>query len=233
MNNEQRLFCRKPLMRHGLCDAGSECREKGQNERNLLIRVVLPEADYWHRRGVATALDGAVDIELIDDGAAKADVVLLPLALIQERGLGEITRAATRYSAAVLVYGEVSDAAIAAEMLVAGALGYHAALDPPLGEAISIVANGQAWGPRAALRVLADRLRDGNHEEPEPDSEILEMLNEGLSNKEIGQRLGLAESTIKSRMNRLYKRFGVTSRLQLLAAAIRRGVVAVRRRDDV
>ena len=57
----------------------------------------------------------------------------------------------------------------------------------------------------------------------------MRLLHDGLSNKEIGHRLGLAEATIKARMNRLYRRFGVKTRLQLLAAAIRRGAIEVLR----
>lgn len=60
------------------------------------------------------------------------------------------------------------------------------------------------------------------------DRTLLELLNEGLSNKEIGQRLGLAEPTVKARFNRLYKRFGVATRLQLLSTAISRGFVIPR-----
>jgi DNA-binding NarL/FixJ family response regulator len=46
--------------------------------------------------------------------------------------------------------------------------------------------------------------------------------------KEIAQRLGLAEVTIKSRLTRLYKRFGVSTRLQLLSSAIDKGLVGPR-----
>ncbi|HEU4522324.1 MAG TPA: LuxR C-terminal-related transcriptional regulator, partial [Thermoanaerobaculia bacterium] len=61
---------------------------------------------------------------------------------------------------------------------------------------------------------------------------LLSLLNEGLSNKEIGQRLGLAEATIKSRFNRLYKKFQVATRLQLLTAAIREGLIRPERQTN-
>ena len=54
---------------------------------------------------------------------------------------------------------------------------------------------------------------------------LLGFLNEGLANKEIAARLNLAEVTIKSRLGRLYKRFGVNTRLQLLSAALKQGVI--------
>jgi transposase len=49
---------------------------------------------------------------------------------------------------------------------------------------------------------------------------------EGLSNKEIAARFGLSEVTIKARMGRLYRKYGVSTRLQLLAAAVRRGLIS-------
>ena len=54
---------------------------------------------------------------------------------------------------------------------------------------------------------------------------VLRYLHEGLSNKEIAARLHVAEVTVKARLGRLYRRFGVNTRLQLLSAAIREGLV--------
>jgi DNA-binding NarL/FixJ family response regulator len=54
---------------------------------------------------------------------------------------------------------------------------------------------------------------------------VLRFLHEGLSNKEIASKLHVAEVTVKARLGRLYRRFGVNTRLQLLSAAIREGLV--------
>ena len=65
--------------------------------------------------------------------------------------------------------------------------------------------------------------------EPSPvpfdERNLLHLLFDGLSNKEIASRFGLAEVTIKTRMSRLYRKYGVNTRVQLLAAAVRRGLV--------
>ena len=66
-------------------------------------------------------------------------------------------------------------------------------------------------------------MRDGNTDLSGDELMMLRFLQEGLSNKEIGVRLGIAEVTVKARFGRLYRRFGVTSRLQLLSAAIKQG----------
>ena len=66
------------------------------------------------------------------------------------------------------------------------------------------------------------------HREDDLDSQqriLLSLLHEGLTNKEIASRLGLAEATVKAKMNRLYRRFGVATRLQLLATALRERII--------
>lgn len=57
------------------------------------------------------------------------------------------------------------------------------------------------------------------------DLMLLRYLHDGLANKEIAVRLHIAEVTVKARLGRLYKKFSVNTRLQLLAAAIRAGLV--------
>jgi DNA-binding NarL/FixJ family response regulator len=46
-----------------------------------------------------------------------------------------------------------------------------------------------------------------------------------MTNKEIAVRFGLAEVTIKARMSRLYRKYGVRTRVQLLATAMKRNLV--------
>jgi DNA-binding NarL/FixJ family response regulator len=184
-----------------------------------LIRVTLLEPDYWRRRGIEEVVGESPEIEVVED---CADVVLLSQRVFAERGPSEIIR----QSAQVIVYGEEDSAETAVQAFLAGARGYYAMSSGPsaLCQAIEIVHNGGIWGPSDALVLLAKRPLDDDELEPQQLA-VLRYLHEGLTNKEIGQRLGLAEATIKARMNRLYRRFGVTSRLQLLSAAIRRGIV--------
>jgi two-component system response regulator DevR len=74
---------------------------------------------------------------------------------------------------------------------------------------------------------MAQRLR-GEHDAvalSSPELTLLEMLYEGLTNKEMAQRLQLAEITVKSRLARLCRRFGVRTRVQMLSIAIRRDLI--------
>src|SRR5690606_2315373 len=89
--------------------------------------------------------------------------------------------------------------------------------------AVRTVASGQSMlDPSATARVMA-RLRGEKPDEPEPDAlaqlttrerEILELIGEGLTNREIGQRLFLAEKTVKNYVSRLLAKLGVERRIQ-------------------
>jgi DNA-binding NarL/FixJ family response regulator len=213
-------------------------RWRGREGAYAVIRVVLLEPDYWRRRGVLTVLQESQKIEVVDGERSPADLVLLSYNRISERGLEEIPRARSRYGCDVLVYGESNDLSLAAEVFRAGAPGYYVENGSPamLCLAVEVVSGGKIWGSREALMLALQRAAERTAQpqsaplEPQ-EVELLTLLHEGLSNKEIGERVGLAAATIKTRLNRLYKRFGVTSRLQLLSAALRRGMIAVGREE--
>ena len=57
--------------------------------------------------------------------------------------------------------------------------------------------------------------------------EVLSGIAEGLSNQEIGDRLGISESTVKGHMNHLFAKLGVSDRTKALVVALRRGLTRV------
>jgi two-component system nitrate/nitrite response regulator NarL len=59
----------------------------------------------------------------------------------------------------------------------------------------------------------------------ERERQVLELLCEGLSAPQIGERLFLGTSTIKSHLSRLYEKLGVSDRAAAVAAAMRGGLV--------
>lgn len=214
-----------------------------------MIRVLVLDPDLWRHRGVAGVMTDSGIIEVINETDyakiltltkapedLKPNVVALAHRLMLEYGVSMIALLRDLFDpCSVLVYGEVESLEVTAQVFAAGARGYFVLSHPPglLPKAIGIVGKGKFWGPREAVVLMAERMMESKDEEgaypgllvDEDERRILALLNEGLSNKEIGQRLGLAEPTIKTRFNRLYKRFGVATRLQLLTTAIREGIV--------
>lgn len=214
-----------------------------------MIRVLLVDPDLWRHRGVAGVMADSGIIEVIGDADygrilsltkapedLKPNVVVIAHRLLLEYGVSVIPVLRDVFDPCfVLVYGEVESLEVTAQVFAAGARGYFVLSHPPglLPKAVGIVSKGKFWGPREAVVRMAERMLERRDEEGaypgmmvhEEERQLLVLLNEGLSNKEIGQRLGLAEPTIKARFNKLYKRFGVATRLQLLTTAIREGII--------
>jgi DNA-binding NarL/FixJ family response regulator len=102
---------------------------------------------------------------------------------------------------------------------------------------VRTVARGQSLlDPSATTRLMA-RLR-GGQEKQEPEAlpgltdrerEILALIGEGLTNRQIGRRLYLAEKTVKNHISRLLAKLGVERRVQ---AAVIASQLQDRRRQD-
>jgi DNA-binding NarL/FixJ family response regulator len=93
--------------------------------------------------------------------------------------------------------------------------------------AVRTVASGQSTlDPGAASQVMA-RLR-GRQDKPDPlagltpqERRILELIGEGLTNRQIGERLFLAEKTVKNYVSVLFAKLGMQRRTQAAAYAAR------------
>jgi two-component system, NarL family, response regulator DevR len=214
--------------------------------RRAMIRVLVLEPDPWRHRGLSAILEDAGTFEVSaerDYGRIltlttppedlRVDVVAIAHRLVLEYGVAIIALIRHLFDpCSVIVHGEVDSNEVAAQVYAAGGRGYFVLSQPPglYPKAVTVVAAGKFWGSREAVALMAEKAtaaRAAEEVEPPPPDEkqILGLLNEGLSNKEIGQRLGLAEATVKARFNRLYKKYGVATRLQLLAAAMKKGLI--------
>ena len=100
----------------------------------------------------------------------------------------------------------------------AGAKGYLpiTAQEGEVRMAIETVRDGSVWAPRKVL----SRLLDSGKESPAPrftprEQQILQLLRNGSSNREIGAVLGIDESTVKAHIGRLMRKVGVSNRIAL------------------
>ena len=188
--------------------------------------------------GIARALDTAginpvLERDLGDQtwGKSLADVVLVSETAARtdaKRSLGTIRRKFPR--ARILVHGEARDPSHIATLIAEGADGYFTLSqgEDKLIKALQVVAGGSVWIPAAAVASIVDAVRFGATVSPHlSDDErwMLRMLEQGLSNKEMAQEQDVSEVTIKARFARLYRRFGVNTRVQLLSYAVRNGLL--------
>jgi DNA-binding NarL/FixJ family response regulator len=116
--------------------------------------------------------------------------------------------------------------------LAAGAEAYIIKDIPPceLVHAIKGVARGQPYvDPRVAGSLLRKRTENGAKPDimdlSSRETEVLKLIAEGLSNKEISVRLTLSEKTVKNHISRIFSKLEISARVQAAVHAVRAGIV--------
>jgi len=90
-----------------------------------------------------------------------------------------------------------------------------------LKKAIKAVSLGELWLDRTTMlkMLLSIRRQESHRGLAEREREIMSLICKGYRNKEISQKLNISEQTVKSHCNRIYKKLGVSDRLQLAVYA--------------
>ena len=121
-------------------------------------------------------------------------------------------------SSRVLVLTSFSDQTRILDALSAGADGYllkHAEPDDIADAIRAVHTGGSPLDPKAA-RVLVESRRTGRDtpQLTDREREVLLLVRDGLANKQIARRLGIAERTVKAHLTSVFQRLGVTDRTQ-------------------
>ncbi|MEV0244771.1 response regulator transcription factor [Streptomyces sp. NPDC050674] len=205
------------------------------------IRVFLLDDHEVVRRGVHDLLNDEPDITVIGEaGTVEQALVRVPalrpqVAILDVRlpdGDGVSVCRELRSSMpdlACLMLTSFDDEEALLDSIMAGASGYvlKQIQGSDLVSAVRTVARGQSLLDPSATTKLMARLRGGRQKE-EPDAlpgltererEILALIGEGLTNRQIGQRLYLAEKTVKNHISRLLAKLGVERRVQAAVIA--------------
>ena len=215
--------------------------DSGDERKDALIRVFLLDDHEIVRRGLRTLLDAEDDIEVVGEagkvaGAADAILALAPdVAILDGRlpdGTGievcrEIRASNPQIKGLILTSYDDDDAMFTA--ILAGAAGYVLKqIDgTSLLSGIRAVVRGHSLiDPSVAVRVM-ERMRAG-HSGPvelarltDQERKILGFIAEGLTNREIGERLFLAEKTVKNHVTSVLAKLGVERRTQAAVIASR------------
>ncbi len=136
----------------------------------------------------------------------------------------------TRPDLNILVMSPAAGDEAVLSVLKLGAKGFlhEAANAAQCEEAIRAVATGSIWAPRRLQAELIDRLLASRDTRPTPanvsftgrEQQVMNLLMDGRSNREIAQSLKIEERTVKSYVTRLLRKMGVTNRIALSMLAV-------------
>ena len=205
------------------------------------IRVYLLDDHEVVRQGLRALLEGAGDIEVVGESglaeeataripALRPDVAVLDARLPDGSGI-EVCRAvrAVDDSIRALILTSYDDDEALFAAIMAGASGYvlKEVTGLNLVNAVRQVAGGMSLiDPALTARVL-ERVRNGPTTAPELESlteremELLGLIAEGLTNRQIGERMFLAEKTIKNYVSAILAKLGLERRTQAAVLASR------------
>lgn len=207
------------------------------------IRVFILDDHEMVRRGVHACLDAEEGIEVVGEAATAesaivrvpvldVDVAVLDVQLADGSGIEACReiRAASPGTACLMLTGHSDDQALVASVM-AGAAGYvtKLGLGDELVEAVRAVATGRSvLGPEATQRLMARiRSRTGAADPlavlSAQEKRVLELVGEGLTNRDIAARMFLSEKTVKNYMSSVLSKLGMQRRSQVAVLAARIG----------
>ncbi|MFI2101921.1 response regulator [Isoptericola sp. NPDC019693] len=211
------------------------------------VRIVLADDQTLVRHGIRSLLEIAGDIDVVaeaEDGAAAVDavrehapdVLLLDLRMPGRDGIWALeTLRDEGLEVAVLVLTTFDDDALVLRALQAGARGYllkDVTLEQ-LAEAVRTLAAGDTLVQPAVTARLLRAVRSA----PVPDDaapaeltgrerEVLRLMAQGWSNREIADALYLAEGTVKNHVSNVLLKLGVKDRTRAVLLALQGGLLA-------
>lgn len=199
------------------------------------IRVFIVDDHELVRRGLMSLLDGTSDLQVVGEAATAAearsriratspDVALLDARLPDGSGIDvcrDVRSASSDLHCLILTSYDDDDALFAAVM--AGASGYLLKQigGASLTDAIRTAATGKSLIDPVVSAKLVSRLQqapvsdDRLERLTDREREILDLIAEGLTNRQIGARLYLAEKTIKNYVSALLTKLGMQRRTQI------------------
>jgi DNA-binding NarL/FixJ family response regulator len=175
---------------------------------------------------VAQSRDGGNAVELAQ--AANVDVALVDLHLGDVSGWDVLARLKAAGIGGLLAISSLQGDEDLHRAVTAGAKGFIAkdADAEEIADAIQTVARGLRYFPAWTGTVLARRSEF--QELSSRELEILEHMGRGLSNKEIGEALGIGESTVKQHVGNVLSKLGVQDRTGAVLRGLERGLIGRR-----
>lgn len=200
-------------------------------------RVMFVDDHPMLRAGLAVTIEGEADMAVVAEASTgedavelyrehRPDVVLMDLRLPGMSGVDAIRaiREIDREARVIVLTTFDGDEDIY-RSLQSGARGYllKDMLRKELIDAIRAVRAGQSYYSPVVASRLAERLP--RQELSGRETEVLQLVAEGKSNKEIAAALGLSDGTVRIHLSHIFEKLGVHDRTQAAMQAVQRGIV--------
>ncbi len=197
-----------------------------------------------YREGIIRAVKERPDLELVgeaEDGRIALDeirrvgpdVALLDIRMPGLEGpqvLNALQRDGIKTS--VIFLSAFMEGELAYETVAAGARGYlskESAREEICDAIVAVARGGTALAPEVQAGLAAqvqERERSDRPPQLTPrEQEVLELISQGLSAPDIGRRIHLSPTTVKTHLHKLYEKLGVSDRAAAVAEAMRRGLL--------
>jgi DNA-binding NarL/FixJ family response regulator len=193
------------------------------------------------RRGVRGLLEAEPDIRVIGEAgtasaalasilALRPDVAVLDVRLPDGNGVSVCREVRSRLpGVACLMFTAFSDDQALLDSTMAGAAGYvlKQVRGSDLAVAVRMAASGRSLLPTRAARQVMPRLQGASSKRgalarlTPRERSVLELIGEGLTNRQIGERLLIAEKTVKNYVSTLFRKLGLEQRTAAAAYAAR------------
>ncbi len=203
------------------------------------IRLLLIDDHILFRDGLSRLLALEPDLEVVagcgtvaealETVARKAvDIVLLDYDLGDDQGSRFLSSARQAgYTGKVLMLTAGMTAKESSTALHLGASGIFLKHNSPgtLAKAVRLIMGGEIWVDPKVIQLMADRVAQRDEETVSPllterEQQVLRGIFEGLTNKEIGARLGVTDGAVKATLQQLFQKTGVRTRSQLVRIAL-------------
>lgn len=205
-----------------------------------MIRVLVADDHAVVRAGIVALLAAEPDIDVIGEAVDGEQAVELALALLPDlvvmdvrmpRLTGDAATARIRErtdAVRVLVLTTYESDASILSAIEAGASGYllkAAPADELIAGVRSVAAGEVALSPAIAAQLVSRMREPAQTPLTTRETEVVRLVAEGLSNREIGERLFVGESTVKTHLLRAFEKLGVNDRTRAVTLAMERGLI--------
>jgi DNA-binding NarL/FixJ family response regulator len=212
------------------------------------LRILLADDQGIVRRGMRSLLESQPEMEVVAEASdgqealrlcdtLQPDIVILDVAMPKLNGIDVAAQALKRNaSLKIIVLSMYADESYVVRALAAGARGYllKEATDDDLLPAIRAVAAGKSFFSPAVTELLLEDymrhlqqrgLQDSYHLLTDREKEVLQLLAEGRSNKEVATALGVGVSTIETHRANLMQKLGLHNTAEIVLYAVRKRII--------